>query len=715
MRIFRNHMALPSGVRPATFPPDYKNMLTQAALGPEQDAFSRNVLSLTAGLFLLIVLTACQSTPPAQWHWQRAETGLPRQMITLAVAADPTEPNRLWLGSYTPAGLARSDDGGQTWTMGSAGREGNPVFALLAAPPGATPAQGEQPNEATLWAATRTGLLQSRDGGVNWHQESDGLPPVPVLSLAAGSSGRIYAGLDSAGVYVQTETGGWQSLSLATAPAGAHGGNLALPPPEPESANGLLAAAGVLSLAVSPDGQQLYAGTAGQGLFTSRDSGRTWTNAYPDAFAPNLALNPARPAVAIASLRDRLIRTRDGGRTWHELPVAWAQEVIVSLLWRADGALGAGTGQGRLYYSPDGGDSWIEGGAGLPRGVGILDLAATEQQLLAATWTGLYGSSNGGESWRYLTPALGQPNAATLLATPTTLWLGARTGLYTWQPDSRQWVAAAATFPPGGLTALAADPSNQQVLYAGSSGDGLYRSDDGGANWQRMPALGVGVPAIAVDPQDSERVYLLAAWERVYETRNGGDLWQARWDGLGVTTEAISIAVDPAKPYVYVGSDTGLYRSHDGGFWRLVAPTLAGQTILALLAQPTPPDAGGGSVLYVGTTRGVYRSLTNGATVQGSRGAEVQGSAADRETGQAWGRGLEDISVTALLADPKDGSRLYAGTAYNGIYQSVDWGFTWQPIGLSELSQDVIEDLAWGPAGELFAITSSGVWMGVAE
>ena len=147
-----------------------------------------------------------------------------------------------------------------------------------------------------------------------------------------------------------------------------------------------------------------------------------------------------------------------------------------------------------------------------------------------------------------------------------------------------------------------------------------------------MPSLGVGVPAVAVDPKDSERVYILAAWERVYESRDGGQSWQARWAGMGVTIETISIAIDPLKPNVYVGSDTGLYRSHNSGFWRLVAPTLADQTILALLAQPTPPSVGGRTVLYLGTTRGVYRSLDGGATVQG--GGEARRGA--KRGGEEW-------------------------------------------------------------------------------
>lgn len=672
----------------------------------QQQPIPARRLCLAWGILCTVLLAACQSTPSPQWRWQRAEAGLPRQAITLAVAADPGEPQRIWVGSYTPGGLAQSEDGGQTWTTGLVGRAGNPVFDLLALPPLLSPPEGGK--AGGVWAATRAGLLQSADGGVTWQPVSDGLPAMPVLALAADASGRLYAGLDSAGVYAQTAAGSWESLASPPVSPASKGGNLSLAAREPGSENDLLASAGMLSLAVSPDGRQLYAGTAGRGVFASQDGGHTWVNTYPGAYVPNLAFNPANPQVALASLRDQLVRTRDGGKTWQTLPVAWAQELVVSLLWRADGALGAGTGQGRLYYSPDEGNSWLESSAGLPRGLGILDLASTSKRLLAATWTGLYGSDNG-ESWQYLTPALGQPNATALLSTAAGLWLGTRTGLFRWQADSRQWLAVPGEFPPGGLTSLAADPANPRVLYAGSSGDGLYRSGDGGTTWQRVPTLGVGVPAVMVDPNDSKRVYILAAWERVYESRDGAQNWQARWEGMGITTEAVSIAVDPVKPYVYVGSDAGLYRSYDGRVWRLVAPALADQTVLALLAQPTPPDTGGGSVLYLGATRGVYRSLDGGAKVQGqkSRGAEEQGS--------EWGRGLEDISVTALLADRHDPSRLYAGTAYNGVYQSIDWGYTWQPLGPADLSKDVVEDLAWGPGGELFAVTSGGVWVGVKE
>lgn len=649
-------------------------------------------LVVLCGLWLLS-LTACQTTDSPAWQWERAEAGLPRQAIALTVAADPVDPARLWVGYYAPDGLAASQDGGQTWTAGASGLAGNPVFDLLALPPSAGAALG------TLWAATRDGLRQSLDGGASWQPPPAELPAVTAFALAADASGRLYVGLDNAGIYAAGPDGtGWEALASSLSPASAG----------PEGGGDLLASAAVLSLAVSPDGRQIYAGTAARGIFASRDGGHTWINTYPGQYVPNIALNPANPSLAVASLRQRLVRTRDGGQSWHTLPLPWASDEIASLLWLADGRLGAGTGQGRLYLSQDGGDSWVEGGAGLSSRGSVLALtlaggqeAGRPHRFLAGTWTGVYGSDDGGQTWASLAPSLGVPNARALISTESGLLLGTQTGLFRWQPELGNWVSTASEFLPGGVASLAVAPADPQIIYAGTTSDGVYRSDDGGASWQLLPSLSVGVPALVVDPADPDHVYMLAIWERVYESRDGGQTWQARWDGLGVTVEAASLAMDPLEPEVYVGVDAGLYRSRNGQEWVRVAPALADQSVLALLTQPVPLASGGGSALYIGATRGAYRSLNGGDTVQKS------------EPHLGWGRGLEGISVTAFLADPTKPQHLYAGTAYAGVYQSLDWGQTWQPIGPADLAGSVVEALAWGPEGELFVAAASGVWRGV--
>jgi photosystem II stability/assembly factor-like uncharacterized protein len=69
--------------------------------------------------------------------------------------------------------------------------------------------------------------------------------------------------------------------------------------------------------------------------------------------------------------------------------------------------------------------------------------------------------------------------------------------------------------------------------------------------------------------------------------------------------------------------------------------------------------------------------------------------------------------VTAFLFDPVDSQQLYAGTAYHGVYASTDGGQHWQTIGPAELDNELVEALAWGPAGELFVAAAGGVWRGV--
>lgn len=637
----------------------------------------RHVWSSTA-LFLLLFfnLAACQAELTPQWQWERAENGLPRQAIVQAIAVNPRAPDQLWLGYYAPGGLAASNDGGQSWQTGETGLAGladNPVFDLLVT---------TSPGPPTVWAATRDGLLTSLDLGDSWQPVTAGLPAATALALAADSVGRLYVGLDGAGLYVQNPgRAGWEGLSLE--------------------------AAVILSLAVSGDGRYLYAGTAGQGVWASQDFGASWVNTYPDRYAPNIAVKPTSPTLAVASLRDRLVRTLDGGQSWHTLSLPWASDEITALLWLADGSLGAATGQGRLYRSPDNGDTWVAGGDGLPAGRAILALAAIEQsvagrppRLLAGSWTGLYGSEDGGLTWTELAPTLGAPEAHVLLSTPDSLLLGTQAGLFRWQPEAEQWVAAAAELARQGVAALAAAPTDPARLYAGTVTNGVYRSDDGGQSWRPMPSLGVGVPALAVDPTDPDHVYMLAAWERVYESNDGGQSWLALWEGLGVTTEATSLAVMPTGSTVLLGGDTGLYRRRGNSEWDWIAPALLDQSVLALLVQPRPEILGGGSVLYIGTTRRAYRSLDDGSTLQHD------------ETRLGWGQGLDDVSVTAFLADPHDPRRLFAGTAYAGVYQSLDWGQSWQPIGPDELRVEVVESLAWGPAGELFVAARGGVWRG---
>jgi ligand-binding sensor domain-containing protein len=119
--------------------------------------------------------------------------------------------------------------------------------------------------------------------------------------------------------------------------------------------------------------------------------------------------------------------------------------------------------------------------------------------------------------------------------------------------------------------------------------------------------------------------------------------------------------------------------------------------VLSLVAHPAPNAEVEHSILYIGATRGAYLSPDGGDTIE------------------SWGQGLEGVSVTAILFDPNDSRNIYAGTAYAGLYRSVDQGETWQPIGPPKLSEEIVEMMTLSSEGELFVASSGGLWVGRRE
>jgi hypothetical protein len=88
-------------------------------------------------VLLTISLTLVSSCQPATvgWvanpsRWEPFSQGLPSYALTLAVATDPAQPGVLYVGTYHPPGLWRSDDDGETWVRDGKGLENQPVFIL---------------------------------------------------------------------------------------------------------------------------------------------------------------------------------------------------------------------------------------------------------------------------------------------------------------------------------------------------------------------------------------------------------------------------------------------------------------------------------------------------------------------------------------------------------------------------------------------------------
>jgi photosystem II stability/assembly factor-like uncharacterized protein len=215
--------------------------------------------------------------------------------------------------------------------------------------------------------------------------------------------------------------------------------------------------------------------------------------------------------------------------------------------------------------------------------------------------------------------------------------------------------------------AMAADAVVYASMTGGPQPTGIYRSDDNGRTWQVVsPGPGVAVSALAVDPRNKMMLYAGTgggAADTTYSlwfSQNGGITWHKFPLGLPVTPEGMipgvtALAVDPNRPQVlYVGTDDhGVYRfdvERDSYGYELIGGvSLYNVHVNGLVV-------GGDSRLYALTNDGLYAT-----------------------SGNTWQKlSPPEQAVVSLAVAPDDPQRLYAGGASTGVYRSTDGGQSWE-------------------------------------
>ncbi|MEX2610795.1 MAG: hypothetical protein WEA24_12675 [Gemmatimonadota bacterium] len=188
---------------------------------------------------------------------------------------------------------------------------------------------------------------------------------------------------------------------------------------------------------------------------------------------------------------------------------------------------------------------------------------------------------------------------------PTTLYAGGNRLLKsldrgeTWAPVSGdlsdppegQW----GVVPFGTITMISESPLRQGVLYVGTEGGSLWRTEDDGASWARIGAElpRKWVSRVAASRHDSATVYASFTGFReddfrayLFVSRDKGQSWRSIVAGL--PDESINVVVeDPARPDVlYVGTDGGVFVSLDGGgSWHSLSSTLPTTPVHDLTVQ----------------------------------------------------------------------------------------------------------------------------------
>ncbi len=249
----------------------------------------------------------------------------------------------------------------------------------------------------------------------------------------------------------------------------------------------------------------------------------------------------------------------------------------------------------------------------------------------------------------------------------------------------------------GGRTiALAINPLDPDVMYAGSASGGVWRTDSGGRGvyaWHRLdtgfPVLGVN--AIAIDPSDTSTVYIGTG--EVYDkdssigglyiritrgsygigllkSSDGGATWSRSLDwSYDQRRGVLAIDIDPTDPQtVFAGTSEGIYRSIDrGGTWTRVLDV---PMVVDIAINPSNSDTIFASCgnLGIPSDAGVYRSVDGG-----NNWVELGGGLPADWSGKTM-LDIYDAAPNVVYADVAD---MFDGV---GLYRSLDSGETWEHL-----------------------------------
>jgi photosystem II stability/assembly factor-like uncharacterized protein len=450
--------------------------------------------------------------------------------------------------------------------------------------------------------------------------------------------------------------------------------------------DGFFATGSIGAIAVSDSNPDIvYVGTGsaairsnviqGRGVYKSTDAGKTWTfiGLRNVGQIGSMRVHPQNPDVAyIAALGqpfgpnpDRgVFRTRDGGKTWqkvlfvndHTGAVSLAMDpaspnVIYAGAWRGErkpwtiisGGPASETG---VYKTTDGGDTWTHLTSGLPTGlIGKVDVdvaRANPQRvyviLEASDNTGgIYRSDDAGASF---TKVNGEPE------------LIARPFYYTY---------------------IDADPKNPDVVWVNNLA--LWRSQDGGRTFQRMTAPHGDMHGMWINPDNPS--YLIQSNDGGANVSvDGGRSWSTQFNQP--TAEIYAVETDHQFPYRVYGAQQDTGRPVIVPSWpqwgdRLEDPIQLWMDGPGCETGPVKPNIANPQIVY-GVCKGEFSRLSLVTGQESHFWVYPQ---------NRYGHNPKDMRyrmqrVTPFELSPHDPRVIYHGSQF--VHRTTDEGYTWEVI-----------------------------------
>ncbi len=326
---------------------------------------------------------------------------------------------------------------------------------------------------------------------------------------------------------------------------------------------------------------EIWLGTASGGIFKSNDAGSTFSPVFDDAGSLSIG------DIAFSKSNANIVYVGTGE----------ANPGGGSLAYDGNG----------IYKSDDGGGNWTHLGLEESGSVGrvVVDPENPDVAYVAAmgylfannSERGVYKTTNGGNNWEqvlFLNDSTGAIDLAMHPQNPDTIYAvmwervrrleyfkygGFGCGLYRSYNGGNNWEELENGLPTGynvgriGIGISESDPNILYAIYANRTGyfDGLFKSNDGGDTWIQTndealeniySSFGWWFGRLKIDPQNPDIVYAIGL--ELFKTNDGGENWLEITGTAHVDQHEVAVSPSSSE-LVYLANDGGFYSSEDGG------------------------------------------------------------------------------------------------------------------------------------------------------
>lgn len=214
---------------------------------------------------------------------------------------------------------------------------------------------------------------------------------------------------------------------------------------------------------------------------------------------------------------------------------------------------------------------------------------------------------------------------------------------------------------------LTINPLNPNIIFLGTKGNGVIRTENGGDNWLKTPLTIGEFYSIAIDPQDDSNVYAAGFIHnrgKIFKSRDGGRTWQEIYAETYEGSKVLALAINPTNPSeIYAGNTGGaLFKSSDGGESWVVQKWMDKKPIKKILFGLKDSRK-----IYVVLEDALFKSSDGGKSWE--------------DLTPNFARFKDANRIYGLALDPYYEDGLFSASAY-GLLKSTDGGKSWAEIPL---------------------------------